>query len=92
MLSRHIYFFVFANFCTESMGWSKFGTQIAECEWTSVLSIILYNLSYTYEFKGELNLQVFLKNEEDDDLSEGIMSAHHLNNLFLTIALYRSST
>lgn len=44
-----------------STDWGKYKLTIAICEWTAVICIISYNLSYTYEFDGDLFMQIFLK-------------------------------
>jgi len=43
-------------FALMSSNWGKYGTDIAICEWTGTIGIILFNLSFVYEYGDDLNL------------------------------------
>jgi len=45
-------------FAFMSSNWVKYGTDIAFCEWTGTIAIILFNMTFVYEYGDELNLGV----------------------------------
>jgi len=45
-----------------SSNWGKYGTDIAVCEWTGTIAIILFNMTFVNEYGDSLNLGAILNN------------------------------
>jgi len=52
---------VFAIFAVLSQDWGKYHTDIAFCEWTGTISIILFLLSFTLEYGNTLKIGALLQ-------------------------------
>jgi alpha-L-fucosidase len=49
-------------FAFMSSNWGKYGTDIAFCEWTGTIAIILFNMTFVYEYGDNLHLAAILNN------------------------------
>jgi len=47
-------------FAFMSSNWGKYGTDIAFCEWTGTIAIVLFNMTFVFEYGDQLNLGVIL--------------------------------